>query len=83
MTTPNSRSVQPESGREQDAIDRELAHVHERAGAPRPVRLGCSTISHDRLGFCWGCVTGEDGPVYELMGWRLLALRDAAREYTP
>lgn len=70
------------TGREATGWEREWAHIQERAGAPRPLRLGCSTISHDRLGFCWGCVPGEDGPVYELMGWRLLALTPPARETT-
>ena len=56
--------------------DREWGFVQSRAEAPRPTLLGCSTVSHDRLGFCWGCVPGEDGPVYELMAWRLLALRE-------
>lgn len=63
-----------------EAIVRELTWVRERAGAPKPPRLGCSTISHDRLGFCAGCVPAlrdgkPNGEGLELMGWRLLALQ--------
>jgi hypothetical protein len=62
-----------------EAIDRELAWVQEQALAPRPLRLGCTTVSHNRLGFCAACVP-RDNPHdldLELLGWRLLALRDA------
>jgi hypothetical protein len=66
-----------------EAIERELAFYRERAGAPRKPMLGCSTISHDRLGYCYGCTRtlrdgGPNGAALEVMGWRLLALRDAA-----
>ena len=63
-----------------EAIDRELAWVKEQAGAPQPVALGCSTISHDRLGFCCYCRSHSvpERTTLELMGWRLLALRDKA-----
>lgn len=57
-----------------EAIERELRHIRARAGAPRERRLGCSTVSHDRLGFCNGC----DPNRTEILGWRLLALREAA-----
>lgn len=52
------------------AIDRDLAAL--RARSAQPIRLGCSTISHDRLGYCAGCAEQTD----EILGWRLLALRD-------
>lgn len=52
------------------AIDRDLAALRERS--ERPIQLGCSTISHDRLGYCAGCADTSD----ELLGWRLLALHD-------
>lgn len=53
--------------------DREWAYVQERAGAPRDARLGCSTVSHDRLGFCAFCT--PDGADLEVNAWRLLALK--------
>lgn len=71
---PDSSSSAP------DAIDREQRWVRESAGAPRPISLGCSTISHARLGFCSACEPRRkpgDLPL-ELLGWRLLALRDAS-----
>jgi hypothetical protein len=56
-------------------FDRHVAHYR------RPVRLGCSTIAHDRLGFCAVCVRlteGRDtGVGAELNGWRLLAMAEA------
>lgn len=59
------------------AIDKELDWVKKRAEAPREVILGCSIVSHERLGFCAGCTKGPIlGDRLELMGWRLLALRD-------
>lgn len=61
-----------------DAADRELAWVKARAGAPRPIVLGCSTVSHDRLDFCAYCVrpplTRADGFMLEANGWRLLEI---------
>lgn len=65
--------------------DREWAYVQERAKAPRPPSLGCSTVSHERLGFCRGCVRalrdgGPNGSDLEVAGWRLLALASPARE---
>lgn len=64
---------------EQSGWEREWAYVQDRAGAPREVRLGCSTISHKRLGFCALCVparrdNGPNGTDLELGAWRLLAL---------
>ena len=61
-----------------DAIDRELAWLREWAAVPRP---GCWTVSHDRLGFCAVCapgrqLSGMDERDAEVMGWRLLALRE-------
>ena len=63
-----------------NAIDRELAGVREIAGAPRDVRLGCSTVAHDSLGFCAACAPFSQAVSanLELSGWRLLALRAAA-----
>lgn len=66
-----------------EAIQRELAYLRERAGAPRPLQLGCSTVSHDRLGYCGGCVparrdNGPNGVRLEVMGWRLLALAEVS-----
>lgn len=67
------------SGRSSSSCwEREWAFVQERAKAPRPPSLGCSTVSHDRLGFCVGCVEGNGTPsgwALEANGWRLLALR--------
>lgn len=63
---------------EQDAIERELLWVRGQAGAPRPPMLGCSTVSHGRLGFCSGCLRDDDGARLEVAGWRLLALREAS-----
>lgn len=64
-----------------EAIDRELQAFRTEAGAPRPLRLGCTTVSHDRLGFCSSCPIpfrdAEDRTILELLCWRLLALRDA------
>lgn len=65
------------------SVERELAYVRGRAGAPRDIQLGCSTISHDRLSFCAACVRvlrdgGPNGTDLELLGWRLLALREEA-----
>ena len=54
------------------AIDRDLRALRERLA--QRIRLGCSTISHDRLGYCSGDV-GVDA-ADELLGWRLLALRE-------
>lgn len=64
--------------------EREWALVHQRAEAPREQRLGCSTVSHESMGFCAGCVParrdgGPNGEGLELLGWRLLALRPAVR----
>lgn len=63
----------------QTGWDREWAYVQERAGAHRPAVLGCSTVSHDRLGFCRSCVRARDGGPngsdLEVTAWRLLALR--------
>lgn len=63
------------------AIDRELRVLRDRAGGPRPPLLGCVTVAHDRLGYCGGCVPsrpdgGANGQGLEVLGWRLLALRD-------
>lgn len=71
-----------------EAIDRELAWVRERGGAPREVELGCWKISHDRLGFCSSCVQtlrdgGPSGTGLEALGWRLLALREVDNTKTP
>lgn len=64
-----------------EAIDKELNRFKEWAGAPREIRLGCSTVSHEHLGFCEFCAVNLDNPhvngkALELMCWRLLALRD-------
>lgn len=62
------------------AIDRELQMVKDHAGAPRPAQLGCTSVSHDRLGFCSACEPSRrlgDLPL-EVLGWRLLAMKDAA-----
>lgn len=61
----------------QQAIERELAFYREWAGAPREPLLGCSVISHDRLGYCLTC-TSVNGANVEIQGWRLLALREEA-----
>ncbi len=45
----------------------------------RPKRLGCSGISHERLGWCSGCPK-VDGSA-ELQGWRYLALGQMAPGY--
>lgn len=63
--------------------EREWAYVQKRANAPRAAALGCSTVSHDRLGFCRGCVRalrdgGPNGADLEITGRRLLALREEA-----
>jgi hypothetical protein len=46
----------------------------------QPIRLGCSTIAHDRLGYCAVCVRDREGPDVaasaELAGWRLLAMAE-------
>jgi hypothetical protein len=60
--------------------DREWAYVQKRASAPRETQLGCSTVSHDRLGFCTACVPalrdgGPNGDDLEIAAWRLLALQ--------
>lgn len=65
-----------------EAVERELEWVRKRAGAPRAMVLGCSTISHDKLGYCARCSRtvrdgGPNGTALEVMGWRLLALREA------
>lgn len=63
-----------------DGWEREWRMVQEQAGAPRPVALGCSTVSHARLGFCSGCLPacrdhGRHNLGIEVLAWRLLALR--------
>lgn len=57
--------------------ERELAAIKKLVGAPKAtVLLGCSTISHERLGFCSVCV----GPSFvEVNGWRCLALIEAGQ----
>lgn len=85
MPESSGPSVPPESGRVLTGWEREWAYVQERAGAPRGARLGCSTISHVRLGFCSFCVRtlrdgGPNGVDLELGGWRLLALRKEAED---
>jgi hypothetical protein len=66
--------------------DREWSFVRQRAGAPKEPRLGCSTISHERLGFCRACVRtlrdgGPNGSDLEVAGWRLLALATESAPY--
>lgn len=63
------------------AIERELDYVKTRF--KHEERLGCSTISHEVLGFCAACCASKatwsppsvQAANAELMGWRLLALR--------
>jgi hypothetical protein len=67
----------------ESAIDRELAYLLERAGAPRAMQLGCSRVAHSTLGYCGYCVParrdgGLNGLALEVEHWRLLALREAA-----
>lgn len=50
-------------------LDRFLADVGK-----RPLRLGCSTVSHRDLGFCCSCVDVTVGE--EVAGWRLLAMAE-------
>lgn len=62
-----------------DGWEREWRMVQDQAGAPRPVTLGCSTVSHARLGFCSGCLPqhrdhGRHNLGLEVLAWRLLAL---------
>lgn len=62
-----------------DGWEREWRMVQEQAGAPRPAALGCSTVSHARLGFCSGCLPahrdhGRHNLGLEVLAWRLLAL---------
>lgn len=64
--------------------EREWAYVQKRARTPRTPMLGCSVISHDRLGFCAACVRalrdgGPNGSDLEIAGWRLLALAPASK----
>lgn len=59
---------------------REWAAVQELAQAPQEPRLGCSTVSHEHLGFCafctlWGKLNAPNGTDLELAAWRLLALK--------
>lgn len=45
----------------------------------RPLGLGHSTVAHRDLGYCSACVREggrEDGAVYELTGWQLLAMAE-------
>lgn len=61
------------------AIDREMELFRRLAGAPRDVQLGCTRVSHDRLGYCTVCTPPQpkgELPL-ELLSWRLLALREA------
>ena len=51
---------------------RQLGDLRRKHG--HDVRLGCSTIAHERLGFCAWCPGSDQGA--ELMGWQLLALYD-------
>lgn len=65
--------------------EREWRTVQEQAGAPRPTTLGCSTISHTHLGFCFGCLParrdmGATNMSLEIMGWRLLAIAGKVEE---
>lgn len=64
----------------QEAVDRELAQVQSMAGGVREARLGCFTISHERIGFCSICTrdhsTGVTGSEMEAGAWRLLAMKD-------
>lgn len=60
--------------------EREWGYVQEQANAPRTPTLGCSTVSHDRLGFCAFCVPVSRDSVLagvdlELGAWRLLAMK--------
>jgi hypothetical protein len=75
-------------GRVESGWDREWAYVQERANAPRTPMLGCSTISHDRLGFCAACVRalrdgGPNGADLEIAAWRLRALEPATTMIAP
>ena len=79
MPDQNSASQQASTGWE-----REWTYVQNRAGTPRAPLLGCSTISHERLGFCAACVRslrdgGPNGDDLEIAGWRLLALKGAEK----
>ena len=64
---------------EQDAIKHEMTRVLNKAGGERPAGLGCSLISHERIGFCSGCVHPRGyGANLELLAWRLLGLQAKA-----
>lgn len=56
-----------------DAVERELTKLKEKVGT-HDMRLGCEMAAHKYLGFCGYCpgVAFMD----ELMGWRLLALKN-------
>lgn len=71
-----------ENTKSYDAAQYELNWLKERANAPRPIKLGCSRIAHDRLTYCAVCTLpqrdgGLNGARLELEGWRLLAIIDA------
>lgn len=61
-----------------EAAVRELAMLTRWAGGPRPIRPGCTNVSHDRFGFCSACVpttpAGLTGQTLEVNAWRLRAL---------